>query len=49
VFIGEPISPVGKTVDEVHDLGAEAVRQLLPAYSEPPGRKPLRRWLTGLF
>lgn len=49
VFIGEPISPVGKTVDEVHDLGAKAVRQLLPAYSEPPGRKPLRRWLTGLF
>ena len=49
VFIGEPISPAGKTVDEVHRLGEEAVRSLLPAYVEPPGRKPLRRWLTGLF
>jgi 1-acyl-sn-glycerol-3-phosphate acyltransferase len=49
VFIGEPISTAGKTVDEVHRLGAEAVRRLLPAYVEPLGRKPLRRWLTGLF
>jgi 1-acyl-sn-glycerol-3-phosphate acyltransferase len=49
VFIGEPISPVGKDFDEVLRLGPEAVRNLLPAYVEPPGRKPLRRWLTGLF
>jgi 1-acyl-sn-glycerol-3-phosphate acyltransferase len=49
VLIGEPISPADKTVDEVLSLGEEAVRRLLPAYSEPPGRKPLRRWLTGLF
>jgi 1-acyl-sn-glycerol-3-phosphate acyltransferase len=49
VFIGEPISPGGKSVEEVLGLGAEAVRNLLPPYAEPPGRKPLRRWLTGLF
>jgi 1-acyl-sn-glycerol-3-phosphate acyltransferase len=49
VFVGEPISSAGKTVDEVVSLGAEAVRRLLPAYVEPPGRKPLRRWLTSLF
>ena len=49
VFVGEPISTAGKTIDEVLSLGAEAVRHLLPAYVEPPGRKPLRRWLTGLF
>lgn len=49
VFIGEPISPEGKTVDEVLRLGEEAVRRLLPVYVEPRGRKPLRRWLTGLF
>ena len=49
VFIGEPISPAGKTVDEVLSLGKEAVGKLLPQYVEPPGRKPLRRWLTGLF
>jgi 1-acyl-sn-glycerol-3-phosphate acyltransferase len=49
VFIGEPISPDGKTIDEVVSRGEQAVRDLLPVYVEPPGRKPLRRWLTGLF
>jgi 1-acyl-sn-glycerol-3-phosphate acyltransferase len=49
VFIGEPISPAGKDFEEVLRLGPEAVRALLPAYVEPAGRKPLRRWLTGLF
>lgn len=49
VFIGDPISPAGRTVDEVHDLGEKAVAALLPRYVEPPGPKPLRRWLTGLF
>ena len=47
--IGRPIDPAGKTVDEVHRLGEEAVTALLPPYVDPPGRKPLRRWLTGLF
>jgi 1-acyl-sn-glycerol-3-phosphate acyltransferase len=47
--IGEPILTTGKTVDEVHRLGEEAVAALLPVYTEPSGRKPLRRWLTGLF
>ena len=27
----------------------ERVRALVPAYVEPPGRKPLRRFLTNLF
>ncbi len=49
VRIGEPISTSGKTVDDVHRLGQEAVAALLPSYQEPSGRKPLRRWLTGLF
>jgi len=49
VRIGEDIPTAGKTVDEVHRLGQDAVTALLPAYREPPGRKPLRRWLTGLF
>lgn len=47
--IGSPIDTAGKTVDEVHQLGEEAVHALLPPYTEPTGRKPLRRWLTGLF
>lgn len=49
VRIGAAIPTTGKTVDEVHRLGEEAVTALLPEYHEPPGRKPLRRWLTGLF
>jgi 1-acyl-sn-glycerol-3-phosphate acyltransferase len=49
VFIGEPIPMAGQTVDEMHRIGAEAVARLLPAYQEPAGPKPLRRWLTGLF
>ena len=47
--IGAPIATTGITVDEVHRLGERAVNDLLPPYSEPRGRKPLRRWLTGLF
>ncbi|TME66482.1 MAG: DUF3052 family protein [Chloroflexi bacterium] len=47
--IGAPIETKGKTVDEVHRLGEQAVNELLPPYAEPPGPKPLRRWLTGLF
>ena len=47
--IGAPIDTRGKSVEEVHQLGEKAVHALLPQYREPPGRKPLRRWLTGLF
>jgi hypothetical protein len=49
VRIGAPIPSTGKAVDEVHRLGELAVAGLVPAYVEPLGRKPLRRWLTGLF
>jgi 1-acyl-sn-glycerol-3-phosphate acyltransferase len=49
VRIGVPIPTSGKTVDEVHQLGEDAVTALVPVYREPSGRKPLRRWLTGLF
>lgn len=47
--VGKPIDSKGMSVEEVHRLGEEAVHELLPPYVEPPGRKPLRRWLTGLF
>jgi 1-acyl-sn-glycerol-3-phosphate acyltransferase len=49
VRIGAPIATTGRTVDEVHRLGEEAVAELVPPYREPDGRKPMRRWLTGLF
>jgi 1-acyl-sn-glycerol-3-phosphate acyltransferase len=47
--VGSPIPSQGRTVDEVLQLGEQAVAELLPPYHEPPGRKPLRVWLTGLF
>ena len=49
VRVGEVIETAGKTTDEVLRLGEQAVTALLPRYEEPPGPKPLRRWLTGLF
>jgi 1-acyl-sn-glycerol-3-phosphate acyltransferase len=49
VRIGEPIPTTGRTTDEVLHLIVEAMRNLLPTYTEPKGPKPLRRWLTGLF
>jgi 1-acyl-sn-glycerol-3-phosphate acyltransferase len=49
VRIGEPIPTAGRSVDQVWELGQKAVKDLVPAYVEPGGRKPLRRWLTGLF
>ena len=49
LIVGDPIPTQGKTVDEVLQLGEEAVRRLLPPYEELAGRKPLRVWLTGLF
>jgi 1-acyl-sn-glycerol-3-phosphate acyltransferase len=49
VRIGEPIPTAGRTPDEVLRVSVEAMRRLLPAYEDPKGPKPLRRWLTGLF
>ena len=49
VHIGEPIDTRGKTVEEVYEAGENGVGALLPDYHDPGGRKPLRRWLTGLF
>ena len=47
--VGAPIPAKGRTVEEVLQLGEHAVAELLPPYREPPGRKLLRVWLTGLF
>ncbi len=49
VRVGEPIAAEGRTVDELVALGERGVAAALPEYHEPHGRKPLRRWLTGLF
>jgi 1-acyl-sn-glycerol-3-phosphate acyltransferase len=49
VIVGKPIATEGRTLDEVVEAGRDAVAALLPEYHDAGGRKPLRRWLTGLF
>ena len=49
VIVGKPIPTDGRTLDEVVKAGQDAVAALLPGYHDQGGRKPLRRWLTGLF
>ena len=52
------LAPLGLSFDawmyhtqlgELVDLARDRLRQLLPAYSEPPGWKPFRRLLTRLL
>jgi hypothetical protein len=49
VFVGEPIPSQGQDPAALTELAHEKVRALVPAYVEPPGRKPLRKFLTNLF
>jgi len=49
VRIGDPILTTDLTVEQVLESGEKAVTVLVPEYVEPKGRKPLSRWLTGLF
>jgi len=49
VVIGQPISTAGQDAAGLTELVFERMRQLMPVYSDPGGRKPLRRWLTHLF
>ncbi len=49
IIIGSPIDPAGHTPESLTALAQDAVAALLPAYQEPAGRKPLKRWLTTLF
>lgn len=47
--IGPPLDPAGQSVESLTEVGRAAVEALLPRYSDPGGRKPLKRWLTKLF
>jgi len=47
--VGAPIPADGLGVDALADLARQRVQELLPAYVEPPGWKPLRRRLTRLL
>ena len=49
VAIGRPILPAGQTPESLTEAGFQSVKELMPAYHEPSGRKLLRRQLTNLF
>jgi 1-acyl-sn-glycerol-3-phosphate acyltransferase len=48
-IIGKAILPAGHGPVSLTETGFQSVRGLLPAYTEPKGRKLLRRQLTNLF
>ncbi len=49
VVIGKPIPTVGADPAALTDLAFQEMKQVLPAYVEPAGRKLLRKQLTNLF
>jgi 1-acyl-sn-glycerol-3-phosphate acyltransferase len=49
VIIGKPIAPAGHTPESLTDTAFQTIKRLLPEYTEPAGRKLLRRQLTRLF
>jgi 1-acyl-sn-glycerol-3-phosphate acyltransferase len=49
VVIGRPLVPAGKDPASLTDAAFQRVKELLPEYTESPGRKLLRGWLTDLF
>lgn len=49
VIIGNAIPTAGADPTELTDLAFQQMKAMLPAYTEPPGRKLLRRQLTHLF
>jgi 1-acyl-sn-glycerol-3-phosphate acyltransferase len=49
VIIGKPIAPEGHTPESLTDTAFQTIKDLLPEYREPVGRKLLRRQLTRLF
>jgi 1-acyl-sn-glycerol-3-phosphate acyltransferase len=49
LIIGPPIESTGHTVESLVALAETRMRALVPAYHDPGGPKPLRRWLTHLF
>lgn len=49
VVVGKPIPTAGQDADGLTSLAFERLKAILPAYSEPPGRKLFRDRLTHLF
>ena len=49
VIVGPAISTAGQDPAALTQQAYDTIKSMLPAYSEPPGRKLLRGWLTHLF
>jgi 1-acyl-sn-glycerol-3-phosphate acyltransferase len=49
VAIGEALPAAGQDPAALTELAFQTMKEMLPAYSEPPGRKLLRTQLTHLF
>jgi 1-acyl-sn-glycerol-3-phosphate acyltransferase len=49
IVIGEPIQPAGHDPDSLTAVAFQKMTELMPADSDQPGRKLLRRQLTNLF
>src|SRR4030088_3598591 len=49
VIIGKPLLPESQTPETLTDAAFRGIAELMPNYTEPPGRKFLRRQLTNLF
>jgi len=49
VFVGVPIPVAGQDPAGLTQLAYDRIQGLVPAYQEPSGPKPLRRFLTHLF
>jgi 1-acyl-sn-glycerol-3-phosphate acyltransferase len=49
VVIGKALLPTGHDPASLTQEGQKRVAELMPAYSDPPGRRLLRRQLTHLF
>jgi 1-acyl-sn-glycerol-3-phosphate acyltransferase len=49
VVIGKPLPTAGQYPDALTEIAFAKITQLMPAYTEPSGRKLLRKQLTHLF
>lgn len=49
VVVGEPIQTSGHDADSLTEAAFQEMKELMPVYSDQPGRKWFRKWLTNLF
>ena len=49
VIIGRDLPAAGRDAAGLTELAFHRMKEMMPEYVEAPGRKPLRRFLTGLF